>query len=162
MTATYIALATITLTSTDSEIVFSSIPDTYRDLVLVNNHLVSTPANQIVTVNSDAGTNYSWVYMGGNGSSAVSGSNSSSNSLLAEALAASNPSDRLLTTLQFMDYAQTNKQKTVLVRSGRAGQGVDAIANRWANTAAINTISIVLNNSASFLTGSTFSLYGIN
>lgn len=161
MTATYTALATITLTSTDSEIVFGSIPNTFRDLILVNNHLVSTPANQIVRVNSDSGANYSWVYMGGNGSSAVSGANASSSSLLAEALAASNPSDRMQTIFQFMDYAQTNKHKSVLVRSGRAGQAVDAIANRWANTNAINTISIALNNGASFSVGSTFSLYGI-
>lgn len=162
-TATYIALANITLSSNDNEIVFTSIPTTgYRDFVLVIDQILTgVAANKIVTLNDDTGNNYPWVYMGGNGSSAISGTNTSS-SLLVEALAAGSTTERLLTIVNFMDASATDKQKTVLVRNGRAGQGTDAIASRWANTGAITKISIGLNNvSANFAAGSTFALYGI-
>lgn len=159
-TATYIGLASITLSSTDSQIVFQNIPGTYKDLVLINNHTVTTNANQIIRFNSDSGSNYPWVYMGGNGSNGVTGANTST-SLLVEAVAASNTTDPMLTIIHIMDYSSTDKHKVALTRGGRVGQGVDAIACRWTNTSAITSISIELNNGASFTSGSTFSLFGI-
>lgn len=159
--ATYIALANVTLGGNDNEIVFSNIPATYRDLVLVNNHLVTTNSNQIIRFNSDSGSNYPWVYLGATGGgTAVSGTNTST-SLLVEAIAASNTSDRMTTIVNILDYSATDKHKLALTRGGRPGQGTDLIGCRWANINAVHTISISLNNGASFITGSTFSLYGI-
>lgn len=161
-TATYIALANLTLSSAQKTITFSSIPGTYRDLVLVMDHLVTGAAsNKIVRFNNDSGSNYPWVYMGGNGTSAISGTNTST-SLLVEALAAGSTTERLLTITNIMDYSTTDRHKTTLTRNGRAGQGTDAIICRWANTSPITSISITQNNAiADFALGSTFALYGI-
>jgi len=159
-TPTHVLLNQVTLAASSSSVTFSSIPQIYGDLVLVTDHTVSVAANKLVTFNGDGGSNYPWVYMGGNGSNAVSGTNTST-SLLVEALAAGSATERLLTIVNIMDYSATDKHKTALVRNGRGSQGTDAIASRWASISPIVTISIGLNNNASFAIGSTFSLYGV-
>lgn len=153
------SLATITLQQATSTVTFSGITNTYRDLILAIDHTVSVAANKLVRFNNDEGSNYPWIYMGGNGSSPLTGINTST-SLLVEAVAAGSATERLLTVVNILDYSATDKHKTALVRNGRASQGTDLIVSRWANTNAISTISIGLNNSASFTAGSTFSLYG--
>ena len=160
ITPTYVLLNQITLAASASSVTFSNIPQTFGDLVLIMEHTTSVAANKLVRFNGDGGSNYPWVYMGGNGTSAISGTNTST-SLLVEALAAGSTTERLLTIVNIMDYSATDKHKTALTRNGRASQGTDAIACRWANTAAITSISIELNNSASFPSASTFSLYGV-
>lgn len=159
MTATYLPLATITLISTDSEIVFSSIPATYRDLVLViNARYTSLDGNIQLRFNGDGGSNYSSVYFGGNGSSPFAGTLS----LPWIYGGGANTSQGNGQIFQIMDYAQS-KHKTVLNRTSEVGGAVYAWANRWASTNAINTISIVGQDALrTFAIGSTFSLYGIN
>lgn len=158
-TNTYTPLATITLTGTDSEIVFSSIPATYRDLILVaSNTLTGSATNGFMKVNSDTGNNYNRVQMWGNGSSPLSYSASGDNGFYAIEFAGSGAVGAVV--MQFMDYSATDKHKTILIRSNVAGSVVMASANRWGNTNAINTISIAP-GSGSFAIGSTFSLYGV-
>lgn len=161
-TPTYIALATITLASTDSEVIFSSIPATYRDLILVI-QAKSTTGNPAVVArfNSDTGTNYPYVRMTGNGSSAASASITTDTFLNLAAAFGINTSGNGNIIAQIMDYSATDKHKAVLVRNNDAGLGVEAIGGRWANTNAINTISIFNTSSISFASGSTFSLYGV-
>lgn len=165
MTATYIALATITLTSTDSEIVFSSIPATYRDLVLVANYgsTNSSAGLSQVQFNSDTAGNYNDVFMTNRTDTGATVSLSNSGATAIRLLR--NEFDwntlSLACTMQVMDYSATNKHKTVLIRNGSAAQSQTiATAARWANTNAINTLRVFTNDS--FRSGSTFSLYGIN
>lgn len=161
MTATYRALANFTVTTNTATITFSSIPNTFRDLVLVIEGTVTTPANKIIRFNSDSGSNYPWIYMSANGST-PSGSTNTSTSVLTEAIAAMNVSEKLFTRIDIMDYSATDKHKICLIRGGRSGAGIDGIVCRWANTSsAISTISCSLNNSASYQSGTTFALYGI-
>jgi hypothetical protein len=63
-TPTYTPLATVTLASTASSVTFSSIPATYRDLVVVHNNFgtVNNDANSNFRFNGDSGSNYSRVY----------------------------------------------------------------------------------------------------
>jgi hypothetical protein len=157
-TATYIALANVTLTS-QATITFSSIPATYRDLVLVCSGTTSVNANLVTRVNGDSGTNYSWVYMSGNGTSATSGSNASDTSILQGATAFWISASPTNTIFNFMDYSATDKHKTVLVRTDGSTRATEAIASRWANTSAITSIAISL-TSGTFTSG-TMSLYGI-
>lgn len=161
MTATYRALANFTVTTNTATVTFSSIPNTFRDLVLVIEGTVTTAANKIIRFNNDSGTNYPWVYMSGNGSSVLT-SNNASTSLLTEAVAAMNTTDRLFTQIDIMDYSATNKHKIALVKGGRSGAGIDSIVCRWTNASnAISSISCSLNNAASYTSGTTFALYGI-
>jgi hypothetical protein len=158
-----VALATITLGSAQSTVTFSSIPATYRDLrLVVQSPVLSLPVTTDMDfiLNGDAGTNYSGVTMTGNGSSATSAVGSSLSRVDA-------PSDS--TTADFvwmidiMDYSATDKHKTILDRYSRAAYGARAGAYRWANTAAVTSITFRGGDSQTrlFIAGSTFSLFGI-
>ena len=73
MPATYEPIATTTLGSAVNSFTFSSIPNTYTDLVLVV--VVPTAASSGtfgLRFNSDTASNYSHTTLSGNGSSAVS------------------------------------------------------------------------------------------
>lgn len=160
-TPTYDLIASNVLTSSASSVTFSSIPATYRDLIVVYdiraNSGFTTPAFR---VNSDSGNNYNDVWMSGNGSAASSGANSNI-SFIAPSQMSSPDTERQMVITHFMDYSATDKHKTVLARANRAGGWVFASAFRWANTSAINSITVFELGSANFASGSTFYLYGI-
>lgn len=152
-TNTYTALATLTLTGTDTDISFASIPATYRDLVLICSATASSGQDILIKFNNDA-SNYSRVYAYGPGS----GTNSNADSSNGWGVVRSSASN---TVLQIMDYSATDKHKSVLSRlNGASDYGVAMIAGRWASTTAINAVSVSV-ASGTFSIGSTFSLYGI-
>jgi hypothetical protein len=156
-TPTYTPLATITLGTTASTVTFSSIPATYRDLVLVINHLPTNSAGAQIQVNNDTtGSNYANVVMEGDGSTTVSYTGTG----YMVTPAYGNSTTRQTVIASFMDYSATNKHKTVLTKGGNSAIGTGAAASRWANTAAINLIKIY-HGTQQFTAGSTFSLYGI-
>jgi hypothetical protein len=157
-TSTYTPLATVTLGGSDSSITFSSIPATYRDLIMVINGSTTANADFGLRFNGDSGANYSFVYIGGAGSTSVSGASASETQVVLDAYFWRS-SERGLVVAQIMDYSATDKHKTVLSRNNVGNAGVDAFANRWANTAAIN--SILLFTGQAFATGTTISLYGV-
>jgi hypothetical protein len=160
-TNTYTPLANITLTGTDSEIVFANIPNTYRDLILVANYRPNeTGGEMILRLNSDTGTNYFDVFMYGNGSSPASNT-LNLNRFVPSAFVGESTSTSTEAIFQFMDYSVTNKHKTVLMRVDTPSNGTKAISGRWANTNAINTITFGIQNATNYALGSTFSLYGV-
>jgi len=164
-TNTYTPLATITLTSTDSSIVFTSIPATYRDLVLVcqARGTITTFTNVQMRFNSDTGSNYSTVAMFGTGSGGGISYSETATNITAEQIARSNDTSGVFTpiTIQIMDYSATDKHKTVLTRnSSTVSAAVAALASRWASTSAITSITLYPYG-GSFEIGSTFSLYGV-
>lgn len=158
-TATYIALANLTLTGTDASITFSSIPNTYRDLFIVTNTDNTAQADYYLRFNGDTGSNYNRVT--GQGTGSVVSYNSSSNAtfmrLNGNADLATDFSHNAL--IHVLDYSATDKQKTVLSRTNSTF-GVDMTAGRWASTSAITSVTIYP-STGSFESGSTFSLYGI-
>jgi hypothetical protein len=157
-TATYTPLATVTLASTSGSITFSSIPGTYRDLILViDGNTSGTGVPVGLRFNADSGTNYAGVIMSGSGSAAASSSNSANN--VADIAYFDNTS-KMNAITQIMDYSATDKHKTLLSRSNQAGTYVLAYASRWANTSAITSIQ-VLPLVSSLAAGTTLSLYGV-
>lgn len=158
-TPTYTALANITLGSATGSVTFSSIPATYRDLVLVLTATTSSSASHRFQINSDSGSNYLFVRMSGNGSSATSGGSAQTHVILSS-VPLSSSSARIQSTTQIMDYSATDKHKTMLTRTDEAGSGTEALANRWANTAAVTSI-FLYPNTGTWSVGSTFALYGI-
>jgi hypothetical protein len=158
-TPTYVSLATITLGSADSEIVFSSIPATYRDLILIIAARSTDSSNSNLTVryNSDTGSNYSWVRAGSDGSPF---SDSATNTYLPVGLGTTSEANGIA-IFQIMDYSATDKHKTNLLRDNRGNISYLGMrAGRWANTAAINTITINA-LAGSIASGAIVSLYGI-
>lgn len=158
-TSTYTPLANLTLGSSAASVTFSSIAaGLYRDLVLIATATGTANTDMRLRLNSDTGTNYNYVYMYGTGSSAIS---SSANLSFTRVTIDMLSSAATTVIANFMDYAATDKHKTVLTRSGTASASVDALAHRWADTSAISTIYLYP-GSGSFASGSTFALYGIN
>jgi hypothetical protein len=155
-----VALANLTLGSSQASISFGSIPNTYRDLRLVVHAAVTpTEGNIFIQVNGDTGSNYSQVNMRGSGggvaSSTGTGTNISSNYATGV-----QTTSRAVNTYDFMDYSATDKHKVIAIRANHSDE-VDALAGRWANTAAITGILVSANGTTSFAAGSTFALYGV-
>ena len=157
--STYVPLATITLSSTDKEIVFSSIPAGYRDLIVVYNaKVVSSSGTCWIRLNGDTGTNYSDVVMYGTGSgSGVSNARTSQTVAYAGPV---NTTDSMVIA-QVMDAGASDKHKTILVRENRPASWVGARAARWANNAQVSSITVSNDSPANFTIGSTFSLFGV-
>lgn len=158
-TATYIALANLTLTGTDAEITFASIPNSYRDLVVVVNADGTQQTDFFLRLNGDTGSNYNTVRMQGNGTTASGATTANQTG------ARLNGSADIMTDFSFnaviniMDYSVTDKQKSVLSRTNSSA-GVDTTAARWANTNAVTSVT-VYPAAGSFDVGSTFALFGI-
>lgn len=158
-TPTYTPLANVTLASTAYLVTFSSISQSYRDLVLVVNCLADTAANLMVRFNTDSGNNYNQVNMQGNGSTSASNASSNVNLIYIGPTTNSTttPSSHIV---NIMDYSATNKHKTLLARGNEAGSLVQAMTGRWANTAAVTTLE-VYGSGTNFRAGTTMTLYGI-
>jgi hypothetical protein len=151
----------VTLGTAASSVTFSSIPATYRDLILVANPKATATVNNLfLRFNADSGFNYPGVYMRGTSGGTSSGT-FNSNLMYLDLLGAGVQTNLDQTSrLQIMDYSATDKHKTVLVRFDDDSQATGAFANRWANTAAITTIELFISGTT-LASGSNFSLYGV-
>jgi hypothetical protein len=156
-TPTYTPLATVTLGSSASSVTFSSIPATYRDLIVVFAGTASELTELRLRLNGDTASNYSFVLMRGNGSITESLSSSPNTAIFAGGRLTTGQSNVLF---NIMDYSATDKHKTVLGRDNNTGYGVVAVAGRYASTSAITSVNIGA-DSGTFSTGATFNLYGI-
>jgi hypothetical protein len=162
----YVPLANLTLTGSASLVTFTSISQSYRDLVLIVNPvgLTGTPTvtGSAIRINSDSGSNYSWVSMTGTGSSAVAFTNTSTGF----DLACGNSNDVSSAKVDFLDYSVTDKQKAFLQRGSQPTINTNAYAMRWASTSAITSIQLYspdyfAGTVDTWSTGSTFALYGV-
>jgi hypothetical protein len=162
---TYVALATSTLGSAAASVTFSSIPATYTDLVLVLQPASTTFADNVgLNFNSDTGSNYSSTNLSGTGSVASGARAASPYVQVTNIIGTTGTLGAMTSTIHIMNYANTTTYKTVISRTGQIGatyNGNEVIVSLWRNTAAINTIVVKQSGSPNFITGSTFSLYGI-
>jgi len=148
------------LTSTTTEVIFSSIPQTFTHL-------------QVRCFAKSAFAGVAWLYMSINGSGSYishslrgDGSSTSSFSDGASALGfmsvGSTPSIFGVAIIDILDYANTNKNKTLRSLGGVDLNGSGELyfnSGLWMNTAAIN--NIVLTPIGTLQQYSSFALYGI-
>jgi hypothetical protein len=161
MPSTYEPIATTTLGSAASSVTFSSISSSYTDLVLVSNlYGNGGAANVLVRFNSDTGSNYSSTTITGNGSSASSLRNTSTDSIFMINSGSSLNGAWGTFIMSVNNYSNATTNKTALARFGAAGNEVTSTVGLWRNTNAINAIEI-RTSSNTYLAGSTFTLYGI-
>jgi hypothetical protein len=156
---TYEAIATQTVGSGITTVTFSSIPSTYTDLVIVVNASLTAPdSNLDYRFNGDTGANYGYTSVSGNGSSA---STTRFGGATKGRLDNFGYMDTTMSThiIQVMNYANTTTYKTTISRANNTANGVSASVNTWTSTAAVNSISLI--SGVTFVSGSTFSLYGI-
>lgn len=156
MTATYDCIATTTLTTTTTNITFSSIPATFTDLVLVFNGFNTGTLDGItLRCNGDTGSNYSVTALDGNGTTASSERfANTTNAYLGNINATMNT-----ILININNYSNTTTNKTILNRmSTTGGSYVRASVHLWRNTAAINSLTL---GSVNLASGTMATLYGI-
>ena len=158
-TPTYDLLDSTTLGTAASSVTFSSIDQSYRDLVLVCNFTLDDGSKYAYgQLNGDTSTSYGYVYMRGTGSAAQAGAGTTP----FFGIGVGDTTTSTLARLQLMDYSATDKHKTILGRLEMVGDSrTRADVHRWANTAAVTTILLAGQSSSNFQAGSTFYLYGI-
>jgi hypothetical protein len=163
VTNNYSSIQTVTVGSGGaSSITFSSIPSTYTHLQIRGiARDASGNNNGYIQFNGDTGSNYSYHYLVGGGSSAsAGGAASATNSLVMQYNNGSNMFGA--TILDILDYANTNKNKTVRSLNGWDQNGSGSIfmwSGLWMNTSAIS--SITLTEAGNFAQYSSFALYGV-
>jgi hypothetical protein len=147
-------------------ITFSSIPSTYKHLQ-IRFMSKSNNTNDAIDMrfNSDTGNNYSYHELFGDGSSAGSGASTprSTIPLAGGGAPAANTNVFGVSVVDILDYADTNKFKTIRNLGGVDFNGsgvVMLISGNWRSTSAVSTISLALrsNNVGQY---SSFALYGI-
>ena len=159
MPSTYTPIATQTLGSAASDITFSSISASYTDLILIVSGTVSTSFDNIaLRFNGDSGSNYSWTYLLGNGSSAASGRASNVTNALSGGFGNSQIGNVIF---QINNYSNTTTNKTVISRSNKTDDAAGAWVSLWRNTAAINSIILRASGGANLSSGLTATLYGV-
>ena len=160
--ATYEPIATQTLSSGATSVTFSSISQSYTDLVLVCSAQGTNATDTLTLVfNGDTANNYSVTRLSGDGSSAGSQRYSNQPSM---AIADYMPNSTYFFPViaQIQNYSSGSVYKSVLSRTNAADNWVAAIVGMWRSTTAITSISVreaggIVNLKA----GSTFTLYGI-
>jgi ABC-type transporter Mla MlaB component len=159
--ATYTPIATTTASGSVTSITFSSISGSYTDLVVVfngNSTTAGSSANSIrVSVNGDTGTNFSYTFLAGDGSSASSGRGSNQTYWDVQDIAQASSTGMAI--LHFMNYANTTTFKTMISRSSVTSVQTLTAVNLWRSTSAITSIKLDANRTIT--SGSTFTLYGI-
>jgi len=172
--STMTPIATSTLTAAGATVTFSSVPQTYTDLVLVVSVKTTSGAYPILKMqfNGDTATNYSYTNLIGSATSTVASARSSN-------IAQMYPGPGIVTAIpdtantfatgliNIMNYSNSTTYKTVLSRdavptnsTGGTGQ-VGAYVNLWRSTAAVTSITVTTNNGSNYDVGSSFTLYGI-
>ena len=153
--STMTPIATNTLTATGTTVTFSSIPQTYTDLMLVIVGNVGTLDNNNISFNGDSGTNYSTTRLLGNGSAASSSRGSNLTAIQCGEIATSQSND----IIHIMNYSNATTYKTLIHRSNNTSQYLKTSTGTWRNTAAITSITIYCGGI--YQIGTSFTLYGI-
>jgi hypothetical protein len=173
MPSTYTLISSNVLTATTQQLTFSSIPQTFTDLVLRMSYRVTTAglfgSNPAIRFNSDATSNYSYANVNGDGSTASSSRESAINALYMQSSdSAGNTADTFTSTEVYIpNYTGTaNKPISIskVAEQNSTAAEMAYFASLYRGTSAISTIligpssNIVSNN---FVSGSSFYLYGI-
>jgi hypothetical protein len=163
MPATYEAIATQTLSSVTGTVTFSSIPQTYTDLILISSRQQASAARLFLRFNSDTTTLYSSTYISGEGATTYSGRESTTSAISVGGIWNGTTTTTWATNItHIMNYTNTTIFKSTLTRDSNdkgATGPVEAMAGLYRSTSAITTVNVV--GGSNFAIGSTFTLYGI-
>ena len=162
MDKTYEPIASTMLGSSAATVEFASLSGSFTDLLIVA-EVGTTGANGNVQlqVNSDTGSNYSYTFLAGNGSSAYSGRYSNQVNIITDNYSYAGTGIESVYVWHLMSYANTNVYKTVLGSSANAGRAVNRTVGLWRSTNAITSTKFYFSGAETFKSGCTFAIYGI-
>ena len=170
MAVTYEPIASQTLGADAATVTWSSIPSGFTDLIMIGAaHTKFTSAGNAVlwirvgNGSVDTGSNYSYTYLTGNGSTASSARGSSATYIEAAptyTTTASTTSTFYPFAFHFMSYSNTNVNKTILASGDVSAARLYRTVGLWRSTSAITNITIGT-DATSIMAGSVLSLYGV-
>ena len=165
------SIATTTLSTATATVTFSSIPATYKHLQLRaigrTDRASAIDGFRIQFNNNTTTSDYRSHFLGGNGSSAFSGDEGGTAGVVNQRFSGATATASVfgVSIIDILDYANTNKYKTVRCLGGSDQNGssgeIYLTSGVWMNSAAINEIDIVPNVGSNFVQYSSFALYGI-
>jgi hypothetical protein len=155
MAATYTPIASITLGAAAPAVTFSSIPQTYTDLVLVVSGTTTIDGNVKIIFNSDSSSIYSSTILLGDGSTAASSRIASNTTLFLGGISTVQGTN----IIQIFNYANTTTFKSVIARAN-SDTFVQMRVGLSRSTTAVTSITLTTDGT-NFLTNTTFNLYGI-
>lgn len=163
-TPTYTLISETVLSSAQASVTFSSIPGTFKDLV-VECVTRSNRADNVdllgIRFNLDTGTNYSTTELSGDGGAAGSGRTSNATYIFGRIDANISPSGSWsIVNFNVFSYVSTTNFKTVLDRENTSGYA-GAIVGTWRSTSAITRIDLLPILGTTLNSGSTFRLWGV-
>lgn len=165
MSKTYDCIATTTLSSAVLNVTFSSIPQTYTNLVAVINGGASTQTFAWVNTGGNISGSglFSDTRVYGTGTDIVSLRRSGQDECVITPVGESEVNNSLNwhAILYVFSYSNTTTFKTFLSRTGRAASSTTTTVGLRRDTSAINTLQFDLSSTNTWNIGTTFSLYGI-
>ena len=163
MAVTYDFISKITTSGSTGTVSFTSIPQTYTDLVLVYSpQSASSNSYSYYTINGDTSSTYYRMCMAGTGSTITPFWGADSGLLYPYYGTYNDTNSQTLFTSHFMNYASTTSGKVILSRSGNTGASniADFSSGYYASNTAITRIDII-QGGQNFAANVVFSLYGI-
>lgn len=169
----YESIQTIPLTTGTAFAEFTVIPSTYKHLqirgIIMNAASNDNLAIRVGNGSVDTGSNYASHQLQGNGSAASAGASTSQTAAYLSGLVIASSSYPFAFVFDILDYASTNKNKTLRGLSGQDGNAsgtatdwrIQLTSGVWMNSgSAINTVRIYL-PAGNMGNLSHFALYGI-
>jgi hypothetical protein len=153
-----------------SSVTFSNIPNTYSHLqirlIARTSYVGENSTGLKIQFNSDTGSNYSWHRVYGDGGSAFAGAGTNQTVMRIDRMPATSVNSSIFGTavVDILDYANTNKYKTIRSLGGWDSNGAGWAAfnsGSWRNTNAVTSIQIADADSTTIPQYSSFALYGI-
>lgn len=169
----YESIATANGTGSSATVSFTSISSAYTHLqiraIARDTSAFNDSYGAKLKINSDAGGNYASHYLLGSGSSVAAGSQGTSitpPNCMQTAGGGMSASIYSAIIIDFLDYKNTNKYKTIRILTGveansATGDNLGLQSALWMNTNAITQIDITSDSGGNWTTDTQFALYGI-
>jgi hypothetical protein len=166
MAKTFSLIEAKSLSSAAASVTFSSIPQTYTDLVLKISARQGAENAFNLRFNGDSSSIYSFIMLGGDGSSASSARTTGAGQIVARGI---NPSVATANVfgnaeIYIPNYANTSYNKSISVEGVNENDATEIymafVSGLWNNTNAITSITILARD-GNLVQYSVFDLYGI-
>ena len=159
MPATYEPIQSYTISgSTTATVDFTSIPQTYTDLILIGASGQTVAGSLRIRLNGITTTSYSNTRLEADGTTVSSSRNTNENFMKTYLASASNTYG-VFSIFNLFNYTSTSINKTALFNEYRNTKVIHTL-QLFRNTAAITQINLSAETDF-FVSGSTFTLYGI-